>query len=262
MKKLLIFTLITLISACNTMKITNVVIGKSDDDFIIDDTVYNVFDISRFNKGIVLIRKKDMKMMILGQELSDKQKKDSIDPTATELPETPHVQKPVKNIFNGYKHYVDTDAKQAELTIIVEYEIPGIVRDADEFYFKAQQTNVIKHCDDSFEIDLRGGCFKAKCRDGINSWCNSCSCVNPKDDEIEIKLCISWGGNSSGYINKNLIVAWENLPKTIKDKSENITIKVKRKKELKTPGRILPINNRKNESLGDIREEDLGLKIE
>ncbi len=148
------------------------------------------------------------------------------------------VNKTVKNISYGDKEFIEVAPENAEFDIILGYTIPNTVSDSDEFHFKTCQSKFIEYSDGSFEFEPMEGSTTTRgvCRDGIGSWCNSSSMINVTNDGVKACLTIRWGGKSSGRVEKTVFSKWEDLPKTIKDETDNLTVVIERK-ERKTPNK-------------------------
>ena len=139
--------------------------------------------------------------------------------------------KTVKKVSYGEKQYIQAENSDAEFVVEVKYQVPGVVKDNDKFYFKTTQSKTIEYSDGTIEGRRIGGGRRiaGKYRDGKTGWCNSSSIASANMENLKINLSVRWGGRSSGEIEKKLNIPWNELPKTINDESNNLTIEVSRK---------------------------------
>jgi len=123
-----------------------------------------------------------------------------------------------------------TKPEEAEITVVVSYSVPGVIKDKDTYYFKQGWVEVLKYADgtsseDRWEIFSSG--IKTRCfgnTSGIS--CYDTPDVQIKNEGIKVTLNLSWSGKKTGKLKREFLVPWSELQKTFKDDECEIHVTV------------------------------------
>jgi hypothetical protein len=119
--------------------------------------------------------------------------------------------------------------EEAEMTVVVSYSVPGVLKDKDTYYFKQAWVEVLKHADGTSSEDRRGisSGIKIRCfgnTSGIS--CYDTPDVQIKNEGTKVTLNLSWSGKKTGKLKREFLVPCSELQKTVKDEECEINVTV------------------------------------
>jgi len=123
--------------------------------------------------------------------------------------------------------FTSAKADDADLTIVVSYTVPGVLKDTDTYYFKRSWSKVTEYADGSSTIETDSGEaqeYGEKYLDFPWGTFSDLSGVTLEDAGPTVDLNLYWDGNHPGHLERKFLIRWSELEKTVKDEHVEIHV--------------------------------------
>ena len=119
--------------------------------------------------------------------------------------------------------YEPAKPEEAEFSVTVFYNVRGVIKDSDTFYFKQHWTEVRELAGETSIAKRPPVASSGRSRESFaGEWCNGCANVQPQANGLNIDLDLAWGGEHSGQLKREFRMRWSELEKTVADKRARI----------------------------------------
>ena len=120
-----------------------------------------------------------------------------------------------------------TEQKDADCTVVIHYEVPGVIRDTETYYFRRLVVEDLKGAPGEEVLTIINTEFQLKNRcGGGQGGCDGTANIALEDAGFEITLDLNWTGQKTGSLSRKMLVPWSELEKTSTDLNSKIAVTV------------------------------------